>query len=146
MSSLTENYFIDDVTELGYEAMRAPGSGTRANHEAGDIWVVASERDLTRVWIVEEKYKSNDQKTIFEDGEKLDSMIEFAEKINAIPLMACRWSTRQEWSPGAFHIVRDARLVSRTKSDNFSMQPQRAIDNGFVSLDKYFNNRYGTYF
>lgn len=152
MTGRTENILIDDVTEMGYAAMRAPASGARSSHYAGDVWIADRivteapdwiERQTivtTKLWIVEEKYKSDTNKRhIFEYADKIDKMIELSESIGATPLMAVRWSNRCEWSPGPTHLIADAREIERTDSGNLSISPDDTESDTFGPTCDFFS-------
>lgn len=132
MTGRTERMLLDDVEKLDWYGLRAPASGARPEHDAGDLWIArkwSDGRHLSTLCIIEEKYSSSTTKAsryIQEDGEKLDAMIKLAEEIGAIPVFAVRWSTRTDWSPGSTHYCIDAREVERTASGNVSLKPERA--------------------
>lgn len=148
MTSRTERLLMEDVEEHGWISMRAPASGARSAHEAGDVWVVrqfpapgemslatwqrlrediGDVPPLSEVYIIEEKYKSNDKnKYLQESKEKVDGLIETAEKMGAIPLFAGRWSNRTKWCPGATHFLMDIRDIERTDAGNLSVSPELA--------------------
>lgn len=140
MTSRTENQLIDDVTELGYAAMRAPASGARQNHYAGDVWIARRIDEFTKLFVVEEKYKSRDKSYIYEEGDKLDAMIDLSESIGATPLVAVRWSTRMEGSPGPTHMIADARDVHRTPEGNVGIKPQDTQGDVYLSTIQYFSD------
>lgn len=147
MGSRTENLLLDDLEELGLAGVRVDfgtGHGFHSAHDAGDIIagrpVKASGRsyDAAELYIIEEKYVSHDHhKYIQEDGEKLGSMIEFAERIGATPTLAVRWSSKLDWSPGATHFIADARDVARTDAGNISVKPETA-EAEFKVPEEYF--------
>lgn len=149
MTSRTERMLLEDAEELGWIGLRAPASGARPGSDAGDLWlgrlrVIQHEwggdaETVTELLIVEEKYKSNEHnKYIQEKGDKLDSMIELAEKMGARPVLAVRWSTRVEWSPGATHYMIDARDIERTASGNISVKPETALEK-FDPVDDFLS-------
>lgn len=157
MGSRTEKLLLEAVKELDYEGIKVDmggHGGFKTGHDAGDIIVGKSVnlekegllkpgrevigRSFTELFIIEEKYKSTDaNKYLQEDGDKFDAMIEFAEAIGATPVLACRWSSNLEWSPGAEHRVIDAREVERTPSGNVSVKPQTTIEK-FESVEDFF--------
>lgn len=145
MGSRTERQLLEDVEEMGYVGLRAPASGARPGSEVGDLWVGREwtygddfGETYTDLYIIEEKYKSNNKnKYIQHDGNRLDLMIEFAERLGATPVLAIRWSTRTDWSPGATHFCIDAREVERTPAHNISIKPETA-ERDFVPTDKFF--------
>lgn len=151
MGTRTENLLLDDAVEFGYVGIRVDfggGAGYHSPHDAGDLILGRSLEDpdyfygvpaASELIIVEEKYKSTDaNRYLQEDGEKLDAMIEFAEAIGAQPVLACRWSTQLDWSPGATHFLRDAREVDRTGAGNVSVKPETA-ENEFASTSEFFD-------
>lgn len=143
MGSRTEKLLLEDARELGYEGIKVDMGGYggyKTGHDAGDLIIgkhvprFEAGADfatgyLSDAYVIEEKYKSTDaNKYLQEDGEKFDAMIEFAEAFGATPVLAVRWSSNLEWSPGAYHLLIDARKVERTKAGNVSVKPQTAID------------------
>lgn len=144
MASRTENLLIKDVEALGYEAMRSPGSGSRPEHDAGDVWIaeeVISKhgRRATHVYIVEEKYKTSTPR-IYEDGDKLDAMIRMADAIGAIPLFASRWSTQKiSEAKKATHWIADARTVPRTDSGNAAVKLSDAQEQ-YATTEEFFTS------
>lgn len=143
MGRRTENLLLDDLGEEGLEGIRVDirgGAGYTSGHDAGDLIVGRSESiggfqsapqvqemTLSDLYVVEEKYSSSEEfKYIQEDGEKMDAMIGFAESIGATPILAVRWSTEVEWSPGAVHYLTDAREVRRTDTGNINVKPETA--------------------
>ena len=152
MGSRTEKLLLEAVKELGYEGIKVDmggHGGFKTGHDAGDI-IVGKRVEIddltskahglitTDLMIIEEKYKSTDaNKYLQEDGEKFDAMIEFAEAIGATPVLACRWSSNLDWSPGAEHRVIDAREVERTPSGNVSVKPETTIEK-FESVEDFF--------
>jgi len=137
---------LEEVREYGYEGIKVDmgnGGGYKTGHDAGDLIIGRSftmhQNPYSDLYIVEEKYKSTDaNKYLQEKQEKFDAMIEFAEAIGATPVLACRWSSNVEWSPGAEHRVIDAREVERTPSGNVSVKPETAI-NKFHSVEDFFS-------
>lgn len=141
MGSRTEKLLLEDVEELGYAGIRVDfgtGYGFHNPHDAGDLIIGQSHEQhlggklhesyvYSNLYIIEEKYKATDaNKYLQEDGEKFDAMIAFAEAIGATPVLACRWSTNLNWSPGATHFLIDAREVERTPAGNVSVKPETA--------------------
>lgn len=145
MGRRTENLLLDDVQDLGLNGIRVDirgGAGYTSGHDAGDIIVgrpvevavtgalnADTERPdpSTDLYVIEEKYSASETfKYIQEDGDKFDAMIEFAESIGATPLLAVRWSTQVDWSPGATHFIVDARDVRRTDTNNVNVKPATA--------------------
>jgi Holliday junction resolvase len=141
MGSRTEKLLLEDAEEMGYAGIRVDfgtGYGFHNPHDAGDLiigqGVEAEARNglvgysiYSNLYIIEEKYKATDaNKYLQEDGEKFDAMIAFAEAIGATPVLACRWSTQVDWSPGATHFLIDAREVERTAAGNVSVKPETA--------------------
>lgn len=150
MGSRTEKLLLEDAEEYGYTGIKVDmggHGGYKTGHDAGDLIIgearqtaVAGEGKAVRsnLFIIEEKYKSTDaNKYLQEDGDKFDAMIEFAEAIGATPLLACRWSSNLDWSPGATHYIVDARDVERTKSGNVSVKPETA-ESEFQTTDEFF--------
>jgi Holliday junction resolvase len=164
MGSRTEKLLLEDAEEYGYSGIKVDmggHGGYKTGHDAGDIILGRSakmllsdvepsddapmqvvgkpeEHEVSDLYIIEEKYKSTDaNKYLQEPGEKFDAMIEFAEAIGATPLLACRWSTQLDWSPGATHFIIDARDVERTKSGNVSVKPETA-ETKFESTEEFF--------
>jgi len=143
MGRRTENLLLDDVQEIGLNGIRVDirgGAGYTSGHDAGDLIVGRSRKLKTKgkhhpsgfqtfsdMYVIEEKYSSSDKmKYIQEDGDKFDAMIEFAESIGATPLLAVRWSSNVDWSPGATHLIVDARDVERTDAGNLNIKPETA--------------------
>lgn len=148
MGSRTEKLLLEDVEAQGYAGIRVDfgtGYGFHSPHDAGDIIVgePAFQFDehhatYSNLFIVEEKYKSTDaNKYLQEDGEKFDSMIEFAEALGATPVLACRWSSNLDWSPGPTHYLRDAREVDRTNAGNVSVSPETAEEE-YQTTEEFF--------
>lgn len=146
MGTRTENLLLEAIEEQGFAGLRVDfggGAGFKSPHDAGDLIVgrkhPATEQEAfsveptapcSELFILEEKYKSTDaNKYLQEDGDKFDAMIEFAEALGATPVLAVRWSSNLDWSPGAFHLLKDAREVRRTKSGNVSVKPENAKEN-----------------
>lgn len=150
MARRTENLLLDDVEELGYVGIRVDirgAAGFTSGHDAGDL-IIGQSVDFQNflgagavfsdLLIVEEKYKSTDaNRYLQEDGEKLDAMIAFAEAIGATPLVACRWSSQLDWSPGATHYIVDARNIERTDAGNVSIKPETA-EKEFETTQEFF--------
>jgi len=137
MGRRTENLLLDDLDEQGLNGIRVDirgGAGYTSGHDAGDIVVgkAAFANDehhatYSEMYVIEEKYSASEtSKYIQEDGDKFDAMIEFAESIGATPLLAVRWSTERDWSPGAVHYIVDARDVERTSTGNLNIKPETA--------------------
>jgi Holliday junction resolvase len=156
MGTRTENLLLDAIEELdqGFTGLRVDfggGAGYHSPHDAGDLIVgqpheVNLEENpppydmltLSNLFVIEEKYKATDtNKYLQEDGEKFDAMIEFAEALGATPVLAVRWSSNLEWSPGAKHLLKDARDVRRTDAGNVSVKPERAAD-GYLEVEEFF--------
>lgn len=142
MGSRTERMLMEELEERGWVCMRAPASGARPTHDPGDVWAGRMRADdivpTTELFIIEEKYKSNDSnRYLQENGDKFDKMIQLADDLGATPVLAVRWSTQTDWSPGAFHLFRDAREVRRTDAGNVSVSPSDAEEN-YKRLDTFF--------
>lgn len=142
MGSRTEKLLLEDCEEIGLSGIRVDfgtGYGFHSPHDAGDLIVGRAQlhtcqaepnTDCSELYIVEEKYKSTDaNRYLQEDGEKFDGMIQLAEAMGATPVLACRWSSNLDWSPGATHLLVDARKVDRTDAGNVSVKPDTAKQN-----------------
>lgn len=158
MGSRTENLLLEDAEENGWAGIRVDfgtGYGFHNPHDAGDLIIGRDARPgevdletgeirefgftLSDLYIVEEKYKSTDaNKYLQEDGEKFDAMIAFAEALGATPVLACRWSSNLDWSPGATHHLIDAREVERTDAGNVSVKPETAEK--WETTDEFFSD------
>ncbi len=145
MGRRTENLLLEDAKEQGLTGIRVDirgGAGYTSGHDAGDLIIGRSRHlktkgeqhpdgfeTLSDLYVVEEKYSAAESfKYIQEDGEKFDAMIEFAESIGATPVLAVRWSSERDWSPGAVHYLVDARDVERTDTGNLNVKPETAGD------------------
>ncbi|MFB6282585.1 MAG: hypothetical protein ABEK59_01430 [Halobacteria archaeon] len=141
MGSRTERLLLEDIEEkTDYTGIRVDfggGAGYHNPHDAGDLLVSKPVDGLSSVMVIEEKYKSTDaNRYLQEDGMKFDAMIEFAEAMGATPVLACRWSSNLEWSPGAEHYLTDAREVERTSAGNISVKPETATQ--WKSAEEFF--------
>lgn len=149
MTGRTERLMMDDVEEMGYYSLRAPASGARQNHEAGDIWIVRSDSfdtsmgtpfRYTDLYIVEEKYKAgNSRKSIQVKRDKLKRMVEMANDIEATPLVAVRWSTRLDYWSDSEHYMMDPLPFTIQETETPSIHPDDAKKNG-VPMSEYFDN------
>lgn len=145
MAGNTERQLIKDVQKLGWVALRAPASGAGGDSDTGDVWVarLASNDELTpltELYIIEEKYSG--QRFISEDGEKMDRMIEVAEKIGAKPLMAVKYDGRKNLTPDPTHYIVDAREIERTGEGNVSIKHTQASTK-FKTVEEYFGEENG---
>lgn len=158
MGSRTERLLLETIEALdGFAGLRVDfggGAGFKSPHDAGDIIVGRPDdafpesinpedeqgiKTYSDLYIVEEKYKSTDaNKYLQEKGEKFDAMINFALAIGATPVLAVRWSSNLEWSPGPHHLLRDAREVRRTKAGNVSVKPETAKTK-YQKVDEFFD-------
>ena len=122
MSSRTERKLLNELQDLGYTGLKVDPStaaGYHVDHPGGDLIVgrrvlpsepSAMPTDLSDLYVIEEKYTaSTEDKWIRVKTEKTREMVEFAERLGATPVLAARWSTRTEWSPGAAHFCADVR-------------------------------------
>jgi Holliday junction resolvase len=159
MGRRTENLLLDVAEESGFVGIRVDirgAAGYTSGHDAGDLFIgkqalgggsmelanssTIETSSLTKLYIVEEKYSATESmKYIQEDGEKLDRMIEFAEDMGATPVIAVRWSSQVNWSPGAEHYLVDARDVERTSAGNISIKPETA-EADFEAADTFFQS------
>lgn len=151
MTARTERLLLEDAEECGFAGIRVDirgAAGFTSGHDAGDLIIgkphptglnYPDDPPMSELYVVEEKYKKTDaNKYLQEDGEKLDSMIAFAESIGATPVFAGRWSSNLEWSPGATHYLKDAREVERTDAGNVSLSPSDA-EQTFQSTYVFFS-------
>jgi Holliday junction resolvase len=147
---------LDAITSIDdYDGIKVDlggGGGYKTGHDGGDL-LVGRAQDVgilglsqgvdhietrTDLFIIEEKYKKTDaNKYLQEKGDKFDAMIDFSHAIGATPVLAVRWSSNLDWSPGAKHLLQDAREVRRTKSGNVSVKPQTAIDH-YQTVEEFF--------
>jgi len=150
MTTRTENLLLEDCQELGYEGVRVDirgGAGYTSGHDAGDVIVgkpdpgmLSIDETLSELYIIEEKYSTSEtNKYIYIYTDQIDPMIAFARDIGATPLVAVRWSNRLDHSPGATHLIADAREIERTKSNNMSISPEQA-ESEFVTPMEYFSD------
>ncbi len=155
MGSRTEKLLLEDAEEQGMAGIRVDvgtGYGFHMPHDAGDLIIGREYKvpysgqmkdrikgpTMSDLYIVEEKYKSTDaNKYLQEDGDKFDAMINFAEAIGATPVLACRWSSNLDWSPGATHFLIDARKVERTSAGNVSVKPETA-EQEYTKTENFF--------
>lgn len=147
MGSRKEREFLKDIEELGWKGLRAPASGSRPDSASGDIWVVGESVcehsgtavSKTELYIIEEKYASS-SKYVYENEEKADNMIEFAESIGATPVLAFRWSTHIDGDHSATHYCLDARKAKRTSSGNISASAEEAVRD-YEPVEKFFSDK-----
>lgn len=141
MGGRTERELLDEVEDCRWIGLRAPGSGARQGINTGDLWFVWEVKDVdvpTQLVVVEEKYKGSIP-YIYEDGEKADALVDFAEKVGAIPLLAGRWSTNLDGDHEATHYVKDIRSLARNENRNISVSAQEAVED-FEKCKPYFRN------
>ena len=146
MSNRTERLLLDDLRDLGYEGVKVDvrTGQHRRDHDAGDIIAgrplsnVGEVIDPAEMYVIEEKYKNGESRKHADvDADKLAAMIEFAEAIGATPVVACRWSTNLDWSPGAAHYCTDARELDLDGVDSRSIHPDRARQE-FEPMEVFF--------
>ena len=120
-----ENEFIDIVNSAGYLALREPASG--AKNDLDVVMVIEG-----RIYFVEHKYagKGSEARFVIEEDYKGDPgdvvpMIEAAERVGAIPVMACRFAhDTQHYILDAYEYAdHDAGSVGFKKKDRDQMTP-----------------------
>lgn len=152
MGGRTERLLLEDVGELGYVGLKVDtGSayGFHRGHDAGDIILGRAvfqqddhHRTYTDLYVIEEKYRSTDTDHSFQiDREKTEQMVEFAEAIGAVPLLAARWSTQLDLDCEATHYIRDVREVENYRDGDgksFSISPSKVIG-VYPTTEKFFS-------
>lgn len=152
MGSRTERLLLEDAESYGWVGLKVDlggHGGYKTASDAGDLIIGRPYKRMTfdtddevfsELQVVEEKYKSTEaNKYLQEDGDKFDAMIEFAKALGAKPVLACRWSSNLDWSPGATHYLVDAREVERTPSGNVSVKPETA-EQEYQTSEEWFSD------
>lgn len=152
MGSRTERQLvntIEDETDLVANRIDfGGGGGFHSPHDMGDI--IAGRaidatpengdeiQTLTDLYLIEEKYKATDANPYLQEkSEKIDPFVQFSLAIGATPVLAVRWSSNLDWSPGAQHLLKNAMEVRCTDAGNWSVKPEEA-EESFVPVTTFF--------
>lgn len=149
MTRRTENLLLEEAEDLGWAGIRVDirgSAGYTSGHDAGDLIIGRRAPGLDNIGetlsdlrIIEEKYRSSDAKLYIQlDREKIEAMIDFAEQMGAIPLIACRWSTNLDVPCEATHYIADAREVDLGDGQTFSISPSVAVEK-YPDAYQYFS-------
>lgn len=121
--------------DLGWQAMRAPASGSSTDRELPDVLAGKDGH-----FIAEElKASSSDDKVYFTQ-EEVEALVYFAEQFGATPLLGARFSVTRgdpSWGvdgrEGFYHFTPDT--VYRTDSGNYRIKKSTALEEGAVTQE-----------
>lgn len=133
-----ERKLLESLRKYGFEGQRTGGSGGGTGRALPDLTVArphpvfGNQREspnpiatASESFEIEAKYSSTKtNKYINLRKEEVDQLIEYANGRGSVPVIAARWSSRREWSPGAAWYFANARGIERTQAGNVNLIPE----------------------
>lgn len=126
MGDRQEREMVNTLEEAGHGALRLAASGGGGDHDLPDVFCCID----GNYYAIEEKYRSakSGHTRCYVDAEEVEALVRFADRWNAAPALAVRYSTRCDGVSTADHFIAHPTDVPRTDTGRYKLHHSIAVD------------------